>query len=559
MTRRLRILGLLLGGLLFAGCRSTAPDEPLGGQQFERAQTLRVLAWNIWRGGREDGEEVGPRRVVDTIRASGADVVAMQETYGSGERIAQELGFHFHPRGTNVSIHSRWPIVEDLSVHEPFKNVGALVELPDGSHVAVYSIWLPYSGEIWAAGTRDTDDVNGMLAACEASHVDLLVMHAAIEERLAHARYDDVPVVIAGDFNSMSPRDYDEAALDQYGATIDWPTGHVLTRAGFRDAYRDLHPRLDRASDATWSPRFVEQEQDRIDFVFLRSGRDAEGRAWRARDAQVVREWTEDGADVFPSDHAAVLATLEQRPVVSASDLDLTAVTYNVRHGRGTDGALDLGRTAAVLRELAPDLVGLQEVDLGVARSGGVNQVLELAAALDLHPAFGGFMDHDGGRYGMAVLSRFPIVAVERLALPVGHEPRIALLVDVRLPDDTVVTLVNVHFDWVDDDGFRFAQASALAARLRERQLGARPRPFVLLGDFNDVPGSRTLALFTDLADEAAKPHDARRTWPSDAPRVEIDFVFAGPRGAWRTDAARVVDERVASDHRPVVTRLRLR
>jgi hypothetical protein len=113
------------------------------------------MTWNIWHGGQEDGKEVGPQRVVDVIRDAKVNLVAMQETYGSGELISKALKFHFHPRGTNVSIHSRFPILEDISVFEEFKCVGALVELPNKRRVAFYSIWLPYNKEIWEAGTRD--------------------------------------------------------------------------------------------------------------------------------------------------------------------------------------------------------------------------------------------------------------------------------------------------------------------------------------------------------------------------------------------------------------------
>ena len=80
--------------------------------------SFRTMTWNIWHGGREDGEKIGPQRVVEVIRQSKADIVAMQETYGSGEWISEQLGFHFHPRGTNVSIHSRYPVLEDISVFE---------------------------------------------------------------------------------------------------------------------------------------------------------------------------------------------------------------------------------------------------------------------------------------------------------------------------------------------------------------------------------------------------------------------------------------------------------
>ncbi|QDU83166.1 hypothetical protein Pla163_02630 [Planctomycetes bacterium Pla163] len=529
---------------------------------------LDVLTWNIWHGGREDGEDIGPQRVVDVIRANGADVVAMQETYGSGERIADVLGFHFHPRGTNVSILSRYPVLADLSVHEPFQCVGALLALPDASRVAVFAVWLPYSGEIWAEGTRDTDDPDAMLAACEASRAELEQLLVALEQRLADERLEGVPVVLAGDFNAMSHLDYGEAAIDQYGVALRWPTSELMARAGFRDAYRELHPVVDRAADATWTPRFPEQEQDRIDFVHYRSRPDparvaraaTERRAfalentlgpWRAVSARVIREHVVDGVERFPSDHAAVLARLERRPHSTTEVGTLRAATYNVRHGEGSDGVLDLVRTADVLRELEADFVGLQEVDLGVARTNGVNQPLALADALGMHPAFGSFMDYQGGRYGMAILSKHPLVDTYALRLPDGNEPRVALIAEARLPDDSTVLVVNVHFDWVDDDGFRFAQARALAEHLAELD-----RPFVLLGDFNDGPDSRTLALFRELATEADKPDAARSTWPADEPRVEIDFVFAGPPAAWNVGPARVVDESVASDHRPVVAEL---
>ena len=79
----------------------------------------------------------------------------MQETYGSGELISEALGFNFLPRGTNVSIMSRFPILEDISVYHEFKCVGAIIELPDKTPLAFYSIWLPYDAEIWAVGTRE--------------------------------------------------------------------------------------------------------------------------------------------------------------------------------------------------------------------------------------------------------------------------------------------------------------------------------------------------------------------------------------------------------------------
>ena len=234
--------------------------------------------------------------------------------------------------------------------------------------------------------------------------------------------------------------------------------------------------------------------------------------------------------------------------------VSLRVISYNIRHGRGSDDSLDLARTAAVLRALTPDLVGLQEVDDRVTRSGGVDQAAELGRRLGMQHAFGAFMDYQGGRYGMALLSRHPIVRSWSIALPDGNEPRIALAAEIALPGGDTIAVVNVHVDWVADDAFRFAQASLLAA-----VLDTLSRPYVLLGDFNDQPGSRTLALFVAHASEARKPAAERFTFSATAPEKEIDFIFAAPAGAWAVGEATVVRERLASDHRPVLATLRRR
>jgi endonuclease/exonuclease/phosphatase family metal-dependent hydrolase len=226
----------------------------------------------------------------------------------------------------------------------------------------------------------------------------------------------------------------------------------------------------------------------------------------------------------------------------------LRLVSYNIRHGRGMDGAVDLERTARVLRALEPDLVGLQEVDRRVERSGGVDQAVELGRLLDMTEVFGAFMDYQGGEYGMAILTRLDLIRSWPIELPEGREPRIALAAEVVLPEGDTVVAVNVHFDWIGDDRDRFAQASALVAVLDNL-----PHPWILIGDVNDEPGSRTLALFGERAREAAKPRQDRLTFSTEDPRREIDFVFLGPPARWAVREVRVVDEWVASDHFPVL------
>lgn len=236
------------------------------------------------------------------------------------------------------------------------------------------------------------------------------------------------------------------------------------------------------------------------------------------------------------------------------SPLSIRVVSYNIKHGRGNDEKVDLMRTAGVLRTLTPNIVGLQEVDRVAERSGKVDEARALGEALGLNHAFGRFMDFQGGAYGMGVLSRFPITLAREVKLPDGNEPRVALAVDVRLPDGRSLTVVNVHFDWVRDDGFRFAQAQKLT-----EFLDALTQPYILLGDFNDEPGSRTLGLFTARAAEAIKPRDNHLTFSSTDPVKEIDFIFMAPRAAWTTGEVRVIDEKMASDHRPLLGVLTLR
>ncbi len=226
----------------------------------------------------------------------------------------------------------------------------------------------------------------------------------------------------------------------------------------------------------------------------------------------------------------------------------LRVATWNIKHGRGMDGRLDLERTAAVLATLDADIVALQEVDEVVRRSDRVDQAAWLADRLGMHAAFGSFMDYQGGRYGLAILSRVPIEHAETWRLTDGNEPRVAQAIRLKTPSGDAITAVCVHFDWVDDDGFRFAQASETMARLR-----GLDTPWIVLGDFNDVPDSRTMRGFHALGRDATKPSHSAATFPADEPRIEIDFIVTGPGDRWTVDEVEVIDESMASDHRPVI------
>ena len=252
---------------------------------------------------------------------------------------------------------------------------------------------------------------------------------------------------------------------------------------------------------------------------------------------------------------AILLSTLlfgcQTTPFPSQAIPPLHVVSYNIKHGLGMDGKVDLERTRDVLSALDADLIALQEVDERARRSGGIDQAAWFGDELGMQSAFGAFMDFQGGRYGLALLSRHQIVSHEVWRLPDGNEPRVALAARIRPEQGPEFTAVVVHFDWVKDDSYRFAQASETIDRILTLDT-----PWIVLGDFNDTPGSRTMDAFHAIADEATKPEGATKTFPSIEPRMEIDFILAGPTSRWHIGAATVIDETAASDHRPVVAEL---
>ena len=233
---------------------------------------------------------------------------------------------------------------------------------------------------------------------------------------------------------------------------------------------------------------------------------------------------------------------------------DTTAIrvaTYNIKHGRGMDGTIDLERTAETLKSMDADIIALQEVDDRARRSGDIDQASWLADRLGMHAAYGSFMDFQGGRYGLALLSRRPFLSHEAWRLADGNEPRVALAADLSTDSGDPITVISVHFDWVEDDGYRLEQARDTIRRIETLQT-----PWIVLGDFNDVPGSRTMVAFENIGRNAAKPAEDSATFPSDHPEIEIDHIIMGPEGAWMPATSLVIPESRTSDHRPVVSEL---
>lgn len=254
---------------------------------------------------------------------------------------------------------------------------------------------------------------------------------------------------------------------------------------------------------------------------------------------------------VFGSAWISSLVALSQSPLDDDSPRKptLRVLTYNIHHGEGTDGKIDLDRIASIIKSAKPDLVAIQEVDVKTKRSKGIDQAQELAKRTGLHGKFGRAIDFQDGEYGQVVLSRFPILEFRTVELPneAGREQRIAAIADVRLGEKGPrIQFVSTHFDHQRED-LREKQAAKL-----DTLLGKVEHPVIIAGDLNATSDSRTLrTLGTNW--QSASRGQPLPTIPVEKPLRQIDFVLYRPADKFRTHSAEVLEESVASDHRPLL------
>jgi endonuclease/exonuclease/phosphatase family metal-dependent hydrolase len=232
-------------------------------------------------------------------------------------------------------------------------------------------------------------------------------------------------------------------------------------------------------------------------------------------------------------------------------------VTYNVHRCVGVDKRLDVDRVAAVIAELDPDIVCLQELDVGRARTGGVDQAAVIADRLSMAVRFHPAMTVEAEEYGDAILTRHPERLVRVGDLPTvrgvpGLEPRGALWVRVDI-DGVEVNILTTHLGLVPRE-----QRLQAAALIGKDWLGHAEcvGPTILAGDFNATSITRPYQTLTrNLADcqrrLGLKP--TVKTFPSGFPAIRIDHVFVSPEiRVTGVSAPFSPLSRMASDHLPL-------
>jgi len=244
--------------------------------------------------------------------------------------------------------------------------------------------------------------------------------------------------------------------------------------------------------------------------------------------------------------------------VISQSSVNLKVMAYNVHHCNPpsrTDGYIDLPAIAKVINDAKPDLVALQEIDVNTERSGKeINQARELGKMTGMHFFFAKGIDFQGGEYGIAVLSRFPIIEAVAYPLPlpegVTGEPRTVAAIKVEVAKGLPIWFASTHLDLKEET--RVFQAEKIINRF-----GKLPEPFIIAGDFNAVPNSRVISLLDGTFTRTCLD-DCGPTIPNVNPRKTIDYIMYTQPRRLRTLKMEVIQESYASDHLPIVAEIRV-
>lgn len=232
-------------------------------------------------------------------------------------------------------------------------------------------------------------------------------------------------------------------------------------------------------------------------------------------------------------------AGCQAESVKPQSPQTLRVLTYNIHHGEGTDKVFDYDRLAGVIKRLEPDIVALQEVDWGTERASGADQAKLLARLCRMHYTFGQAMPYQGGQYGEAILSRFPIekTVVHPLPYQLDLEPRMALEVVIDPVGIGAISFVSTHL-CNESNEVRTLQTRRLA-QLFPSEKG---NPVMLAGDFNARPGSEPMNILLNNG------------WiDAVSPRSIIDYVLVRACDPWTVKEVIILDEPITSDHDPVL------
>jgi endonuclease/exonuclease/phosphatase family metal-dependent hydrolase len=238
------------------------------------------------------------------------------------------------------------------------------------------------------------------------------------------------------------------------------------------------------------------------------------------------------------------------------SGRDLKIMSYNIHIGNppSKPGIIDMEAIINAIKTENPDLVSLQEVDVNTARSGKINQAEIIARSLKMNFYFAKAIDHDGGDYGVCILSKYPISEEKTYHLTTlkdtGGEPRVLATAKIHLENGKFIRFGATHLDHLNKSVNRDVQIAEINQIALNETL-----PFIIAGDLNAVEESSAIQKMDNVFTRTCQKCDP--TFPVVKPNRTIDFIAFRTSMQFSTIEHKVVQEHYASDHLPVIALLR--
>lgn len=248
---------------------------------------------------------------------------------------------------------------------------------------------------------------------------------------------------------------------------------------------------------------------------------------------------------------------------------ELKVATYNIAAGRVSD----VEHVAMAIKAINADIISLNEVDVKTKRSNGIDQVSKLAGLTGMHGAFGKALNFEGGEYGIAILSKYPIEKQQVFNLPSGNgESRVLLVVQLRKPGvEEPIIYMTTHLDWQENPAIKLNQIREIEniaignTDSKFSEIASRIK--ILSGDFNDVIGGPAINELVRYWNPVKKEGQDFRTWPAANPALDLDHIFTFKGQRWsienvaipnKTSEWKGVNWPATSDHVPISVTMKL-
>ncbi len=228
----------------------------------------------------------------------------------------------------------------------------------------------------------------------------------------------------------------------------------------------------------------------------------------------------------------------------------IKVASYNIRRAVGIEGRKDLKQIQQVLSDIGADIIALQEVEMVPGVGGVSRQAHALAGFLKMNYAFGPVHHLKFGSVGNAILSRYPILKETKHILPDSRDERGCLQADINA-DGTHFSIFNMHLGLNQVSRYRHLKYIILPI-MQDSSI-----PTILAGDMNATPSMREMRMLSDYLHDTFQHNSGilGNTYPSDAPRVRIDYIFIDDKS--RCFSFHVIKSE-ASDHLPVTAAIRI-